>query len=226
MTSLNKQLTPVHEISFDGLVRRLGLVLGVPFFRISSSDGIQVVRRSSLNSPRYPLGTIRLSGFSELSDRGSTHASAHRGLPALVTTDRKRFFKVHYLPTAFRFNLRIVDDDASRMAVTLNTLHFARRNGWLKFAVAYGQSSFDVHPTVPDSMDISEATSDQDGSKEYVFETELTLNGYASLPQLMEGMVIDNIEASTFVGDGTIEGSDLAWPSETITLKPTYTVSP
>lgn len=226
MNSLNQTLTPVQDLGFAGLVRRLGMVTGVPFLRVSTSDYLQVVDRSSLKTPRYPIGSVRLSGMTNLTDRGSSHAMSHRGLPTLVTPDRKRYFKVHFLPRSFRFEMRILDDSAERLVETLNLLLFAQRNGWLKFSIAYGQSSFDFDPSLPDTFEVPDSTSGAADVKEYSFTTELSLNGHASLPQLLEGQVIDNIEAAAFVGDGTISGSDEAWPSQNISDKPTYSYAP
>jgi hypothetical protein len=193
-TDLNLKLDPIERVIFDGLVSRLQTVTDAPFVWTASLDTIQVVKRMFGNNRiKYPFGSLLLKQWTESTERGSTNAASRRGRISVITTDQKRFYRVHYLPVDFDVECKIVTNDYAEVLRLANSLMFSRRNGWLKFAAAYGGNSFDISVLPDSSVAFPESSGDQDSAKEYELMTSIVVGGYISYPELLEGQVVDTI---------------------------------
>ncbi len=221
-TSLNKRLAPIETLAFDGFAQRVQRVTGVPAFWDSADDGVQVLKRTG-TSVRYPYITLTHESTVESTDRGNTHVSSHRGKHVLMSDDQKRAFKVMFLPATMVVRVKYFGDSSIHRRTVAHGLLFARRNGWFKFSVPYGAVSFDINPTIPESIDLPLPTSDQSGPKMFGLDFTVDVAGYISYPELLEGQIIDTLQLAAYVGGGEISNSDLAWEPQDITSKPTTT---
>ena len=194
-TDLNLKLDPIERIIFDGVASRLQVVTGAPFVWMASSDTIQVVKRMfGNNKVAYPYGSLLLKSWTENTERGNTTAATRRGKISVVTTDQKRFYRVHYLPMDFSVDCKVVTASYGDVLRIANAIMFARRTGWLKFAATYGGNSFDVSVLPDPTLSFPESSGDESTAKEYELLISLTVGGYISYPDLLEGQVIDTLQ--------------------------------
>lgn len=205
------KLTPVEDIVFDGISRRFQRVMGFPCFWKTADDEAQILKRAGAEL-RYPYATLFHAATTLAPERGNSQATSRRGASALVSDDQRRQFKVMYLPANFSVDVVIHDDSALRAKSHLHRLLFVSRQGWLKFNAQYGNSAFEIGCVLPDSLQFPRAASDQDAEKKYLLEFQATFQGFISESVLVEQQIIDSVQVSTYVGDGTIAGSDLAFP--------------
>lgn len=215
-SSLNKKLVPVEEIIFDGLARRFQRVMGFPCVWKTADDEVQILKRTGAGL-RYPYATLFHSATEIASNRENTQATSRRGASVLVSDDQRRQFKVMYLPANLTVDVTIFEDSAQRARTHLHRALFASRQGWFKFSVNYGAQNFDIGCVGPTSISFPRATSDQDADKRYILEFPLVMDGKISESVLMEEQIIDSVQVSTYVGGGTVENSDRAFPPTTFT---------
>jgi hypothetical protein len=213
MSSLNKSLLPVETLILEGVLQRVQRVTGVPAFWDESADGVQVMKRTG-TPLRYPYISLNHAATSEGDRSVSSHPASHRGRPVLVSDDGKRAFKVMFLPANLHVDFIYFGDSSTHRRHIAHGLLLARRNGWLKFSVPYGASSFEINPEIPTSIDLPPGTSDQDGPKIFKLEFRLDVRGFVSYPELLEGQVIDTLLFQSFVGGGEISNSELEWQTE------------
>lgn len=190
--------------------------MGFPAVWKTADDEAQILLRTGAEL-RYPYATLFHAETQFNHERGNTQASSRRGAYAIVSDDQRRQYKVMYLPVDFRVDVKILEDSAQRARVHLHRALFAIRQGWFKFSYTYGANSFDVSCTGPDMIVFPKAISDQDASKVYEIEFQLVLGGHISESVLREEQIIDSVQVSTYVGDGEIENSDLAFPPQVFT---------
>jgi hypothetical protein len=146
------------------------------------------------NKVQYPFGSLFLRSWEENTERGNVTSASRRGRISVVTTDQKRFYRVLYLPVDFTVECKIVTNSYADVLRIANSLMFSRRNGWLKFSATYGGNSFDVSVLPAQSINFPESSGDGESAKEYELAHELTIGGYISYPELLEGQVIDTLQ--------------------------------
>lgn len=220
------ELVPVEDLILDGFLQRFQRVTGVPSLWTTANDEVQVLDRTGAKL-RYPYATLHHDSTAMDDKRGSTHAAARRGVSVNVLEDKKRGFKVHYLPARLGISVVMLDDSArNRKKIAHKILH-AGRAGWLKFSVAYGDHSFDVGvDEYPMEMQLPLAESDESSDKKYRLEFRIVLSGYISESVLSEQQIIDTIEVSHLLGsENSNEAEDLAFPVQQATYTSTTSKS-
>jgi hypothetical protein len=124
------------------------------------------------------------------------------------------------MPMDFEVSCNIVIDNYGDVLRIANSLMFARRTGWLKFAATYGGNSFDVSVLPEATISFPESSGDESTAKEYELSVNLTVGGYISYPDLLEGQVIDTLqEVVQLVPSQTSnigEESDIIWQNPTV----------
>jgi hypothetical protein len=128
---------------------------------------------------------------------------------ATVSSDTKRFYRVHFMPEDFEIGVELVTNRYEDLLRFNNTWKFARKRGWLKFEVAYGSASFGIGVNMDQSVTFPQRPADPDEVQEYVMSATLEVGGYISDPVLLEGQVKDTIQVDAVLGksDGTSDGS-------------------
>lgn len=141
----------------------------------------------------YPYAYLTLNTLAGAEDRQNASSTARRGLMGTVSTDSKRYFKVHFMPADFEVGIELVTNRYEDLLRYGNTWMFARRRGWLKFEVAYGSASFGVGVDMDPSVAYPQREADPEGVQEYVMSASLAVRGYISDPVLVEGQVKDTV---------------------------------
>jgi len=218
---LNLRIAPVENIIFEGMVSRFQRLLGFPFAWTTASDDVQVVARLFGNNKiQYPYGILKLKSWAESEERGSVHSATRRGRMCVITTDKKRYFKVHFMPMDFVFEATVVASSFASVLKSANSISFGRRNGWFKFTAQYGGQPFDIGVLPESTISFPDPPSDNDSAKEYRLTVNVDCKGFISYPELVEGMMIDNIDAAFVLGETSPE-----IVFQTSSEKPTTTVS-
>jgi hypothetical protein len=146
---------------------------------------------------------LTLTSVAESTDRFNTQSTARRGKIAVVSTDAKRSYRVHFLPTTFDISVEFVSNDYSQVLTFANEWLFARRNGWLKFEIAYGSTNFSISAEGEPQVSIPIREADPDNVSEYVVTSQLKLDGFISYGTLIEGQIADTIQVDGALPEGT-----------------------
>ena len=211
LSGLNLELVPVERLILDGLQRSFLRVFKTPSVWVTSSDEVKAVARLFEGKPvTYPYATLRLGSQTESETRQAPNATSRRGLPAVITTNNKRYYRVHFLPMDFQVTSRLVTNSFQDLMKFSNSWMFARRNGNLKYEVAYGNVSFGIHLDLEQTITFPQREADPDNVQEYIMESNLTVQGFISDPILLEGMIIDTVIASTDLDLGN--NPKVFWP--------------
>jgi hypothetical protein len=76
----------------------------------------------------------------------------------------------------------------------------ARRGGYLKFSIDYGQKQFGVSVTTPDSLTIPSRENIVESETKYEITTNITIHGYISEPTLGQKGIANKLNVNGEVG--------------------------
>lgn len=196
-SGLNLELEPVENLIFEGLQNNILRVFKSPaVWNKTTADAPAIKSLFQGSKPQYPYCLLKLRSWSESADRQNTQSSARRGVTSVVTSDRKRAYKVHFIPTDFSVEVKFFSQDYAKVLDLSNKWLFARRLGWLKFETVYGNTVFTVGTEMSAELEIPDRDASLEENSEFVITTTLVVKGYISLATLIEQQVADTIEVS------------------------------
>lgn len=199
-SGLNLELDPVEKFIFSGLQQSCLRIFQAPAVWCTSTDKVKAIQAIFKNGKvKYPYIFLMLDTLTESEERGNSKASALRGLPAVLSTDMRRDYRVQYAQVDFRISLEFVTNDYAELLRFANRWMFARKLGHLKFQVAYGSLSFGINSILDNSLEIPKREADATNITEYVLTTGLLMHGYMTNPVLLEGQIKDTVEITTSI---------------------------
>lgn len=194
ISGLNLKLSPVEDFIFSGLQAKILQVFQAPSVWATSTDKIHAVKKLfSSSKVVYPYACLILDEYTEAPDRGNGRSSSLRGLPAVLSDDMRRMYRVKYLPTDFRVTLEFTTNDFKEVTSFANRWMFARKEGRLSFNVFYGQANFGVSCVLDGTVTIPKRDGDPTAVSEYLVSSGLVIRGFISNPTLIEGQIKDTL---------------------------------
>ena len=206
---LNLKLDPIETLIFSGLQTRFLEVFEAKSVWVTSTDKTKLLQKlfgtqaagATDSNITYPYAFLTLSAVATSENRGSVKAYLMKGVQvAVVVEDQKRAFRAKVLPTDFTVNVEYVTNNYQDVLRYVNTWMFARVNGWLKFNVLYGDSTFTVSMDMDQSLTLPQREADLTNVQEYTVTSNLTVQGHVSFAVLQEQQAVDTVQISALLG--------------------------
>jgi hypothetical protein len=207
-SGLQKPVDPVEHFVFNGLQKRIFDALEVKCVWLTGPDklpalqalfGNQNAGAFDYSSVQYPYGFLTMQSWEEDTERGNTHYMARKGFPVALDDSGNRAFYARIIPVKMTVKFECVHNSNSGMINFIKMLFMARRDGWLKFNVAYGRTTLEVSVYPEPNATIPQRADSPDMPKDFAFEGTLDVRGFLSLPVLNEQQVITSVENDGFL---------------------------
>lgn len=195
ISGLTLTLDPVENFVFSGIQQKFTEKFGCPTVWSTSTDSIQQVSKAQggRNQVSYPYIILTMDAYTLSSTRGNLKNQALRGAQSVVVTDEKRTYRVHYLPLDFDVSVELRANSFAQVSSFASRWMFARVLGWLKFDVQYGTQHFGIGVEPSDSINIPKRDAEPSAVQEYILNSTLKVQGFISMPELLEQQIVDNL---------------------------------
>lgn len=202
ISGLNVTLEPLESLILKGIQQKFQNLTGAKTIWTSSSDKTLTLQQlfgnpsSTTNDVTitYPYIFLTVNSVSESETRLHNRTSSMRGYPSVITDDQKRAYNVKFLALDTAVGIQFVTNSYKQVLRFANLWMFARRDGWLKFDVAYGRTHFGVHVDMENSLSLPQREADPEDVSEYVVEGNFTIHGFMSFATLIEQQVANRVE--------------------------------
>lgn len=200
-SGLNLTLEPLESLVLKGVQQKFQTLTGAKTAWVSSSDKTLTLQQlfghpgSTTNdlTLTYPYAFLTITSVSESETRLHNRTSSMRGYPAVITDDQKRAYNVKFLAIDTLVNVQFVTNSYKQVLRFANTWMFARRDGWLKFDVAYGRTHFGIGVEMENNLSMPLREADPEDVSEYVVEGSFTVQGFMSFATLIEQQVANRV---------------------------------
>lgn len=223
VSGLNLTLKPVESFIYAGLAKEMTQLFlprpdkakgHAPAIWLNSADkknalrtalGIESADRSS-PTISYPNLFLNVTTMAEATGRMNVTRFAKRGQTVIVSDDKRRGYRVHFIPMDITIGVEFVTNSMKEVDKFVSRWMFARRNGHLKFNVDYGSLSFSVGMELDASVQIPTREADPESPGEYVVTPSLVIEGFISQPTLIEQQVATHLNVEMQVGANPEDG--------------------
>lgn len=200
-------LEPVDSFIFEGLQSRFLEVFNTPTVWSTSTDKVKALEKLFPDKNAkivYPYAFLGLTSWSRSDERGSNRAASIRGTRVAISTDEKSSTTLRFMPTDFNISVEWYSNSFKDLLEFSRKWMFIRERGHLNFKIDFGQTSFDVKTVPETNITFPKREADPDNVQEYFLETSLIVHGYISENELMSTPVVDTINLTTALPEGTV----------------------
>lgn len=183
-------IQPIDSFVFAGFQQRFQQVFNCPCLFINQNDRTKVIDRifGQGNPIEYPYAYFVIQRLSANNDSYNPHQMGRRGITLNVDSDQT-IQTVRVLPTTFEVEVNYITNkmestaQGSVIAFARRWL-LARRFGYLKFSINYGNLQFGVGTTLPEEVPIPQRENITETETKYDVVTTIAVHGYVSEPML------------------------------------------
>lgn len=183
------KIEPVERLVLEGLSRKFAKAFSCRQTLITSAyeKSRLLARRKDGKDLEYPMAFLKVTGIGGAADRYVSPYLARTGAQIVATDDDNSSIAVKLLPANFQVEVEYrtnefdLSVDHSVLAFSRRWL-FARRNGYLKFNVAYGKVSLQIGAILDEQVNVPERSSTTEQAPEYLVTASLQLLGWVSEP--------------------------------------------
>lgn len=209
-------LVPIENFIFDGVSQRLSRCFNC-YVQYSDAENktleFEKIRKKQVKFPYLFHNLISVQSIDDMYNNG---VLARKG----IWVNRESYnvrSSVRLLYTRFEMQATYYTNrDAGTDSVLffMRRWLFARRLGYLKFNVNYGNTKLACHIELSESVNHPTQPSEMDAMPVYAVESTFTVLGYMSEPAQVTRPVLTKIKTATYVGDNTMvkpEIKDYYW---------------
>jgi hypothetical protein len=210
---MSDMIQPIDHFVLAAFQERFQQVFGcVKCAFINQNDKTKVLERlfGQGNPLSYPFAYFVIQSVGANNESYNPHYLMRRGWVVDVP-DSDQYVTVRVLPTNFELEVTYVTDkfdsveQGSVLAFARRWL-LARRGGYLKSSIGYGQKQFGISVTVPESLNIPQLGNITETETKYEVTTNLTIHGYISEPTVGQKGRVNTINVTGQVSgvNGTV----------------------
>lgn len=203
-------ITPIENFIFNGITNKLHQVFGCYVQFSNSENKVQeMLKIRKEKGIKFPYLFVSLSDTSFTQDYYNSNYLSRHGMTVKVADSGNALAKVKLLPCTFTFKVEYFTDrnDASVGSALWFTKRwmFARRLGYLKFNIKYGQT-YSCPVLLDESLSQPTKPQESDAMACYQIDGNFTVNGFVSEAQLLTDGVLTDVVTEMKVGD--VKGSE------------------
>lgn len=195
------KIEPVERLILDGLTQKFAKAFNCKQTMITSAyeKTRLLAQRKAGGQLQYPMAFLKVTGIGAATDRYVSPYLARTGAQIVASDDDNSALSVKLLPSNFQVEIEYrtnefdLSVEHSVLAFSRKWL-FARRNGYLKFNVAYGKISLMIGAILDESVSVPERSSPTEQTPEYLVTTSLQLLGWISEPQTKIIGTVQNVD--------------------------------
>lgn len=198
-----KTIQPIENGLLSGIVSRCQETFQCLAVYGNTKDRIRVVERMrSGKKVEYPYLYLRIASVNENPEGFKSHLLSRYGLIAYVEDAENVAQRVRLIPTNFVIEATYVtnafnDTDQKSVLEFSRRWMFARRNGYLKFNIKYGNMlNIRIGVTMDESVSIPDMENKTETASEVEVTAQFTMHGYVSEPYLNPVGIIQKVDIS------------------------------
>jgi hypothetical protein len=203
----NLSVRPVEEFVFQGLAKRFQQVFDCICVYTNTYETMRAVQQIFDGKPvQYPFAIMRIDGMRMTENTWNTQQMARKGLITSIQDDGKNAWAVKLMPATFTIG---IEYHTNQFDLSLNnsvlafakSWIFARRNGFLKYEVQYGNLALQILPQLDNDLQIP--SMDNQANKEAVFvvKANIQLLGWISQAHLGTENLVKEINVGVTVSE-------------------------
>ena len=202
------KIEPVERLVLEGLTKKFANAFDCKQTIVTSAyeKSRLLASRKAGTSLEYPMAFLKVTGIGAATDRYVAPYMARTGTQIVASDDDSSAIAVKLLPANFQVEVEYRTNefdlslDHSVLAFSRKWL-FARRNGYLKFNIAYGKISLMIGSILDEQVNVPERSSTTEQVPEYVVTASLQLLGWVSEPQTKIIGTVQNVDVQASLGD-------------------------
>jgi len=195
------EIDPVERLVLAGLSKKFAQVFSCPQTIVSSAyEKMRLLSKRKVGEPiNYPMAFLKVTGIGAATDRYVSPYMARTGTQTVASDDDNSAIAVKLLPANFQVEIEFRTDqfdlsaESSVLAFSRRWL-FARRNGLLKFNVAYGKLSLMIGTILDEQVTVPERASTTEQVPEYLVTAGMQLLGWVGEPQTRTIGTVQNVD--------------------------------
>jgi hypothetical protein len=184
------KIVPIDELIREGFIRRFQQVFNCKCAFINQNDKTKILERIfGQGEPlTYPYAWFTINTISANNDSYNPHPLGRRGLTLNVASESS-INTVRIMPTNFDLEINYVTnksdsvDQGSVMAFARRWL-LARRFGYLKFSINYGNLNVGIQITMDENVPFPQRENITETETKYDVVLHCMIHGYTSEPSL------------------------------------------
>jgi len=183
-------IIPIDDLIFNGFQQRFQQVFSCPCAFINQNDKTKILDRIFAQGTEltYPYAWFTIQSIAANPDSYNAHPLGRRGVTLNVASSTT-INTVRIMPTIFDIEINYVTnksqsvDQGSVMAFARRWL-LARRFGYLKYTVKYGNMQFGIHITMDEQVPFPQRENITEAETKYDVVLHAQIKGYTSEPTL------------------------------------------
>ena len=211
LSGMNLNLEPLDSLILKGIQAKIQNLTEARTVWTSSTDRALTLQQlfghpganTSDITITYPYVFLTITSVTESEVRLHNRTTALRGFPSVIVDDQKRAYNVKFLAVDTAVNVQFGSNSYKQIQRMASLWMFARKNGWLKFDVQYGRTQFGIGVEMDNNVTMPVREADPEDVSEYILDANLTIQGFISLPTLIEQQVANQVEHTFDLPDGT-----------------------
>lgn len=205
-------IEPIDDFISTGFQQRFAAVFGCERCAfVQTHDKTRVISRLFEDGQdlEYPYAYFTIISVGANHDSYNPHPLGRRGMVLSVKENssaaNSSVYTVRVVPTNFEIEVNYVtnkfqsNEQGSIQAFTRRYL-LARRFGYLKFSIKYGNLLFGISNTMPDTLSIPVLENIVEAETKYALTFNMTIHGYSSEPILGQQGKVNQLNVQAAVG--------------------------
>ncbi len=173
---------------FEGLASRFQQTFNCPVAFINQTDKTAILQRifGQGKQVTYPYAWMVLQSVNLATNTYNSHSMGRRGLTFSVPSE-DRYQTVKVVPVNFEFEVFYTTNqfesvDQGSTVSFIRRWALARRFGYLKSTVKYGNLRFGINTTLAEQLTVPVRENITENETKYEMQAQLTVHGYISEP--------------------------------------------
>ena len=196
----NLVITPIENFIFNGIVNKLHKVFGCFVQFVNSESRVQTMQSVRKNA-RLPYMFVLLDSINYADQYYNANYLSRHGLTLKLADTKNALARVKFLPCTFNMRVEYLTnkrDGDNSTVFFIKRWMFARRLGYLKFDVTYGEK-FSCPVQMDDQISQPIREQETEGMALYTIEANLSINGFVSESQILTSGVLNDLSVETKV---------------------------
>lgn len=197
-----QQLIPIDSLVLDGFERRFQQTFNCPAAFINQNDKTKILDRlfGQGNPLTYPYAYFTLLSVSQNVDSYNSHAMGRRGLTFNVSS-KDTYQTVRVMPVNMEVEVNYVTNkfdsvEMGSVQAFIRRWLLARRFGYLKSRLTYGNLQFGIGTTLAESVTVPQRDNVAETETKYDVQVQMTIHGYISEPVVSQIGKINTINVN------------------------------
>lgn len=210
-----QKIIPIENFIFEGIVKRLQQTFGCYTQYCNAPSTLIEMQKIRARKINFPYLLFNLTGMNSLDEFYNSNYLSRSGV-VVADKSANTISKVKLLPCKFDFNCNYYTNtnagDNSALFFMKRWL-FARRLGYLKFTIKYGDNTYGCHVELDESVSLPERDPEPEGPNWFKLDCRFSVVGFISEAEVLSEGRVTTIKTELKVNSTLESNKDYYWKS-------------